>query len=289
MLNQSSIDRIINRVGELPAMPAVVSDVLRLTDDPNVDMSKVSQVIEGDPGLAAKILQVSNSSYYGMKQFVGSLKLALVILGVREVRNIVLGISVFETLKDKRADLQIVQQVWDESLELASICKRLTNLLQALTQGEEFVGGLLANIGKMVLLRELADEYKNIYELHRTSPELLLEAELEELGYTHADAAMALCVKWSLPQSIADAMWYQYPNPSRPLDKAHDPTVAALVRICRLAQADMLGPVDPPRVEVEQEAWAVLQQVKAPLPQASRVPALRLLIEEVRRTPSVPV
>ena len=85
-------------VGDLPAMPAVVSEVLRITEDPKVDMQVVGRVIESDPAMAGKILKVSNSSYYGMKQFVGTLKMALVILGVREVRNIVLGISVFEAI-----------------------------------------------------------------------------------------------------------------------------------------------------------------------------------------------
>ena len=75
MSSSADLQSVIQKVGELPAMPAVVSDVLRLTEDPKVEMGKVGKVIEGDPAMTAKILKVSNSSYYGMKKFVGTLKL----------------------------------------------------------------------------------------------------------------------------------------------------------------------------------------------------------------------
>ena len=111
MIDKKAVDRIIARVGDLPAMPAVVSEVLRVTDDPATAMSEVSSIVQADPALTAKILRVSNSSYYGMKQYVGTLKLALVILGVREVRNIVLGITVFETLKNEKSDVKLAEDI----------------------------------------------------------------------------------------------------------------------------------------------------------------------------------
>ena len=84
---EKTAEKLLANVGDLPAMPEVVSEVLRLTDDPDTAMAQVSDVIQRDPALTAKILKVSNSPYYGMKQYVGTLKLAIVILGVREVRN----------------------------------------------------------------------------------------------------------------------------------------------------------------------------------------------------------
>ena len=98
MSKRSSVEKVVAKLGDLPAMPDVVAGVMELTADANVAVSEVSALIERDPALTAKLLKVSNSSYYGMRQVVGTLKLALVILGVREVRNIVVGISVLESL-----------------------------------------------------------------------------------------------------------------------------------------------------------------------------------------------
>ena len=81
------IEEIITKLGELPAMPLVVSEVLNRTEDPTISLSEVSEIIQQDPALTAKILKVSNSPYYGMRQVVGTLKLALVILGVREIQH----------------------------------------------------------------------------------------------------------------------------------------------------------------------------------------------------------
>jgi len=153
MSDKTEIARIVSRVGELPAMPAVVAEVLRVTDDPASDMSAVSAAIQSDPALTAKILRVSNSPYYGMKQYVGTLKLALVILGVREVRNIVLCISVFEAVRDSERHVAAVHEIWNGSLRVAGLAKSLSTQLGLVLQGEEFIAGLLTDIGKVALLR----------------------------------------------------------------------------------------------------------------------------------------
>ena len=197
MAEDAAVQRILARVGELPAMPDVVSEVLRLTDDASTDMAKVSETIQADPALTAKLLRVANSSYYGMKQYVGTLKLALVILGVREVRNIVLGISVFESLKGEGDAAEAAMHIWDRSLETGGVAKSLGTNMRLGLQGEEFISGLLSDVGRMVLIRELGKEYANLLKELRDKPIKLCQAELDEIGCTHADLAMALAASWS--------------------------------------------------------------------------------------------
>jgi len=100
MNTDKNIEKIVAQVGDLPAVPKVVGDVLSMTEDPSVPMARVGEVIQRDPALTAKILRIGNSPYYGMRQYVATLKLALVILGAREVRNIVVGIAVLDTLRN---------------------------------------------------------------------------------------------------------------------------------------------------------------------------------------------
>jgi HD-like signal output (HDOD) protein len=266
----------------------VVSEVLRQTEDPKAAMDQMSKTIQADPALTAKILRVSNSPYYGMKQYVGTLKLALVILGVREVRNIVLGISVFETLKESGPALKSAQEIWLSSLRVASLAKRLCEEIELGLQGEEFITGLLHDIGKMVLLRQLADRYARIYMAFKDFPERLYAAELQEFGFTNADAATALAVRWNLPQTLVDALWYQYPNPDRPLANAKDPRLAAVVRIAKYALHDDLSQEGAQSL-LDEEAWEVLQTAKNPMPPSERAERLKSMVEEIKKGPELPI
>lgn len=285
------LEKVISIVGELPAMPAVVSDVLRLTEDPKVEMGKVGKIIEGDPAMAATILKVSNSSYYGMKQFVGTLKLALVILGVREVRNIVLGVSVFESFKDGKTDPKQAQDIWDDSLRVASLCKKLSGGLVLGLQGEEFITGLLANIGRMIMLKQYNSEYADLLSDLASEPAALCAAERENFGYTHADAASALAAHWSLPQPLADALWCQYPEPARPITGSAEPTLTATLRISRAALVDNFAHPDvTPKCLRDEEAWNVLSaHARNPVAPDLRRPTIQGYLYELETMPQVQV
>jgi HD-like signal output (HDOD) protein len=278
-------------VGDLPAMPAVVAEVLEMTGDPNSQMADVSRSLQSDPALTAKILRVSNSSYYGMKQYVGTLKLALVILGVREIRNIVLGISVFDTLRQKGADVNTATEIWRHSLRVAGIAKQLGNRIGLGLQGEEFIAGLLHDIGKMVFLCQVGSDYAKLYQKYKDAPEALYDAELVEYGFTNADAAMALASRWNLPQGLSDALWYQYPAQGRPLKDAHDPLLAALTRVAKCAGRDDFDIEDDQKLASLQdaEAWDVLLSAKRPVSPAERRGVLAEFVAEVDKAPEVPL
>ena len=278
-------------VGDLPAMPAVVSEVLRITEDPKVDMQNVGRVIESDPAMAGKILKVSNSSYYGMKQFVGTLKMALVILGVREVRNIVLGISVFEAFKDGRTDVKLTQQVWDDSLKLAGLCKKLAAGMILGLQGEEFICGLLANIGQIVMLKEFGKEYSDVLLDLGSDTTALCNAETELFDFTHAEAASALAARWNLPQVMIDALWCQYPNDTRAVNACAEPKLTAALRIARAAQNDNFDdPNATPKALRDEEAWAVLTtHARNPVAPELRRATLLGFLQEIASAPPVPL
>jgi HD-like signal output (HDOD) protein len=282
--------RIVDRIGDLPAMPEVVSNVLEKTGDPSMNMEDVAKVIGADPGMTAKILRVSNSSYYGMRHQVATLKLALVILGVREVRNIVLGISVFESLKGGPASRAVIQEVWGNSLCIAAFCKRLAQHLHLRFQGEEFIAGLLTDIGKVVFFREFGTEYRRILQQAASDWRRLQAEEEQQYGYTHAQLAHALSERWNLPKSLGDALWLQYPLESAPLAEASDPQLAAVVRLAKLATLDdFSGKTDTVLSSVQEvEAWGVLEGTTGLLSPGERHEILQQCAEAVAKTPNIP-
>ncbi|MCX5768880.1 MAG: HDOD domain-containing protein, partial [Candidatus Hydrogenedentes bacterium] len=240
--------------------------VLQITGDPAVAVSQISEHVQRDPGLTAKILKVSNSAYYGMKQHVGSLKLALVILGVREVRNIVLGISVLEQLQDQAfQDSIVMRDFWTHSVTVAALTKRLGAAFALGLQGEDFTSGLLHDMGKMVLFRQLGSAYQQIFIAAEGVSSKFCELETETFGFDHADAAAALAIHWNLPVSLADSLWCHHPAPHRPLDQAENPRLAASVCIANLAAHENFElPAEQCASCTIEAAWSILACAKAP-------------------------
>ena len=283
--HQKELNQIISCVGDLPALPAIVSEVLSITEDPSAAINQISECVQRDPALAAKILKVSNSPYYGMKQYVGTLKLALVILGVREIRNIVLGISVFETLCDGKVDNPFVQDFWEHSSRVGALSKRLGAALALGLKGEDFISGLLHDIGKLGFWRRFGPEYMRLFTAANADTALLRELEVHTYGFNHAELAAALALHWNLPHTLADALRYHHADPSRPLAQAKDPRLAALVRITNLAAHENFSdPAGPPLAScMEEEAWGVLRSPQAPADAATRRDLLAPFVAELEK------
>ncbi len=289
MEEQLIIERVNGIIGDLPALPAVVAEVLRITEDPSTSTSDVSDIVQSDPAMTAKVLRVSNSSYYGMKQYVGTLKLALVILGVREVRNIVLGISVFETVSEGDGEMKTAQEIWNQSLKIAAMCKKVSNTMGLGLQGEEFIAGLLADIGIMGLLRSDDKTYPALYESLGRDKLALRKAEKLHFGFTHAAVSMAMAQRWNLPQTLSDALGMQYPHCSRALSDAKDPKLAAVVRIAKGIDMTLDGDRRISRALEDGEAWDVLSQARKPIGEENRKPLLLEFLDEINAVAAIPL
>lgn len=261
MSTEVSLATVVSRIGELPVMPEVIREVMELTSDPNVAVSDVTRVIEKDPALAAKLLKISNSSYYGMRQVVGTLKLALVILGVREVRNIVLGVSLLDSLRDSSTDVLLNQHgLWRHSIVVGSLAKRLGLLAQLSMQGEDFVAGLLHDIGKLVMWRQLEQDYRKLTLKADRRKAPLHVLEREAYGFDHADVAAALASAWNLPESLRSALLNHHDGPGRDVARAKSPRLAALVRIANLAAHDDWSLESPEDLmSCTERSWSLLE------------------------------
>jgi HD-like signal output (HDOD) protein len=260
---------------------------MEITDDATSAIGQISQCIERDPGLSAKVLKVSNSPYYGMKQYVSSLKLALVILGVRELRNILIGVTVFDTLRANSCGSPVLKDFWPHSFWVGAMCKKLGAALTLGLQGEDFIAGLLHDIGKLVLLRGMGSTYETVLKpvVDCTSDERC-RAEAGALGFDHADAGGALAVEWNLPTNLVDAIWCHHPRQDSPLDAAKDPRLAALVRIANRACHEDLTLLKEPQSCVDEEAWGILAPRKGPLDVSSRKEMLIEFMKEIREMPA---
>lgn len=264
------VAQVVELVGELPVMPAIVSKAMAALDDPSTTMAEVGEILEHDPALAAKIVRVSNSPYYGMMRYVGTLKLALVVLGVQEVRNIILGVSVCHTLQADSQDSAFTSDYWRHSFFVGGLAKRLGQHLKLGLQGEAFLSGLLHDIGKLVLMRALGDKYARLVAGCVADGVFTDARERLEYGFTHAEVGAAMGDKWNFPLTLSDAILYHHEEWKDGLAAARDPRLAAVVRLANLVDHDSAKAEVEPRAPADISTWDVLAGAPAPIAPADR-------------------
>ena len=290
MTERPQLAKVVSRVGDLPAIPAIVTEVMELTSDPNVSVSSVSVLIERDPVLTAKLLKISNSAYFGMRQVVGTLKLALVILGVREVRNMVLGIASIDTFRDEDTEILLGQGgLWRHSLLVAGIAKKLGSHLGLSHQGEDFIAGLLHDIGKLVLWKRLGQEYRQLYGRAKQEGLPLHRLEEDVFGFNHADAAAALAESWNLPETLTFAIGAHHLDRDRISLDGPAPRLAALVRIANGASHDDFEAENVGSLAscTDEAAWKALETDEGPLDLESRREILEGITVQISHSPAL--
>ncbi len=225
------VQRRILNIGSLPTLPRVAIEVISMANDPQVSIKEIASVISRDPSLSARVLKVANSAFYGLTQRVASIQLALVILGLNRVKNLVIGVSVLKTFPIKPGIPTFDREkFWEHSAGCGQISKILAGLLGYEMDGEEFVAGLLHDIGKIALDQFFHDEFVEVIDLTFREGVPMIEAEKKVLSITHAEIGSWLAEKWKLPLSLVEAIAYHH----EPRKAVLNLTLTSLVRLSDL-------------------------------------------------------
>jgi putative nucleotidyltransferase with HDIG domain len=170
--------------------------------DKNGSLKRVAEIIEHDVGLAAKVLQLVNSSFFGMARKSTSVTQAVSYLGVNTLRNLVLANSLFTELGC--GDAEFMEREQNHSLLVASVAGQLlSNPVHAEIAD---TAGLLHDAGKFALACRLPHEYAANATLASSQGTELYQVEREQLGVTHAGVGAYLLGLWGLPSEIIDAV-----------------------------------------------------------------------------------
>ncbi len=211
--NLKKVERILSSVYNVPTVPQIILEVSNLIEDPKTSASILGRMISNDQGLVTKILTIANSPLHGIPRRVATIDFAIVVLGFDQVKNIVVALSMMETLKvlgNKKFDQT---KYWVHSILTAAASKRIADDLGYQTSGEVFTAGLLHDLGIPIIYKYFNKEYKEITEAVIKNKMTYLEAEENILGITHQDIGRFLVDRWNLPVSISDVISFHH-NPS---------------------------------------------------------------------------
>lgn len=213
-------------VEKMPALPKVTQKALEKLDNPYSTAKSVAEEISKDIVLAGRILRIANSAFYGFPRSIKSIHDAIIILGFDTVRNLIIAATVNVLFSDKMSGYAIKSgELWRHSLGCA-ICAETVAKSINLDGDEAFVSGLMHDVGKVVMDKAMAEESKKILELVINDNMTFHQAELEVVGYDHAEIGSKIAIKWNLPVSIVRAIQFHH----KPLALKQGPEMAAIVR-----------------------------------------------------------
>jgi putative nucleotidyltransferase with HDIG domain len=200
-----SLAELSSHAEALPSLPEVVSHLVRSLKDDNADVDTLAHHINSDPAILARLLAAANSVASGLSTRIYSAKQAFLVLGADRVTSIILA-SALSYRYDTRSSGFDTRLLWCHSLGAAS-CAQLLAEEVGVNPDLAFTGGLLHDIGQLLMYVASPLNYVQALELHHRHEELsLIAAERSLFGYDHAAAGRALAQCWKLPGEIVDAI-----------------------------------------------------------------------------------
>jgi HD-like signal output (HDOD) protein len=214
---------------KLPDAPTIISELNEVIDDPFATSNDVAQVVNKSPSLAALLLKIVNSAYYGFPSRIDRISRAVTIIGTKEISGLALGICVMRAFNDIPAELIDMQAFIRHSLACGMVA-RILGALKNMEQTEQlFVSGLLHDIGKLIVFKYFPEYTHSYMRLAASSGESVFYAEKAVLGLNHTQIARHLLDKWRLPSGLENNVVFHH-TPA----KASDPIKAGIVQLADL-------------------------------------------------------
>ncbi|MFZ5889725.1 MAG: HDOD domain-containing protein [Myxococcota bacterium] len=217
LLDDAKLQSLVGQIGHLPSPPRLFSELSRLLEDDRADATRVAELVQQDPAMASKLLQVANSALFASSNPVSDVKTAVVRLGTRTLRNLALGVGAFEAARGSAKHLaKFIDELQNRSLRIARLAKGLSQ--KPVDADAAFMAGLVCDLGQLVLAT-VAPERRREAEAAASQREIAMHAVERALwGVTHAEVGAFLLGLWGLPFSIVEAV----ANSHSPERNAHE-------------------------------------------------------------------
>jgi HD-like signal output (HDOD) protein len=211
MDNSNAKNIILAKVERLPSLPDIVTKVLSLVEDDGSSIREVGDLISRDQAISSQLLKIVNSTFYGLKEKVSSIQHATVIVGLQEVKSLVLTIAAFQTLHETKGQTSFSREdLWKHSLKCSLLGHTIAQKVGGVNPETTLTSSLLHDIGKLVLDCFFSPEYERVLEKIRAKEMSVVKAEEEILGFNHADTGGWLCEGWGFPPTLVSPIFFHH-------------------------------------------------------------------------------
>lgn len=211
LLEDANLRGVVSRMRALPSQPAVYTRLMRAVRSEDVGLDEIAIIVEENPSVAARVLQLVNSAFFGLPRPTASIKEAVVFIGTKTLRTLVLSVEAFRDLELGAAasglDADALQQ------HAVTTARIGADIVPAADREAAYSAGLLHSIGVLVLASQLPEEWTRIVAEARSSERTLFDVEHLVLGVDHGQIGAALLSLWGLPHDVIEAV-AQHLDPS---------------------------------------------------------------------------
>lgn len=202
---------IISRVGTLPPLPDTAVKLMEVINDPSSSVDEIVEVIRYDQAVTADVLKLCNSAYFGLSRNITSLNEAMLRLGTVKVLQLVMSVHTSSILANEQRGYGLDPGVlWRHSVAVALAASIVAQKINLTNVNLVFTGGLLHDIGKVVLNEYVAEEFGKILGLVKENRLSFVEAEHQVLGYSHQEIGGKIARMWKLPDPIVRCIRYHH-------------------------------------------------------------------------------
>jgi len=211
-LNRLESRRIaIQKLEDLPTISLVLQKVLEIVNSDKASANDLAKLVSHDQSLMSIILKLVNSAFFGHMRKISSIHQATVILGFNTVKSIALGATLFQPDKSGKGGDSIDRKaLWLHSLATAQTSKFLAQIVSYPDPDEAYIGGLLHDLGKVVLDITFPIEFQEAYQHTKKENKPIIDLEQEKIGIDHAEAGYILLNKWQLPVAVAEGIRFHH-------------------------------------------------------------------------------
>jgi putative nucleotidyltransferase with HDIG domain len=236
--NVITIDEIIQDVSTVHSLPLFYSRLDEAINNPRSSITDIGKIISEDQGLTARILKLANSPLFGYFAKIETISHAVTIIGIQQVRDLALALSVMDVFTGIPKELINMEQFWRHSIATGLTAKLIATSQRESNLERFFVAGILHDVGRLIMLIKIPELYVEMFEECRSKGRLLHEVERERLLFDHAEVGGQLLRKWKIPPSVAEPVEFHH----RPQRAEHYPRETSLLHLADIfAHALQIG------------------------------------------------
>lgn len=214
LLASEELSALVSQVKSLPSLPSLYTRIIEILQSDDPSLQKIGQIVSEDIAMSAKVLQLVNSSFFGIARRISNPVQAVMFLGLETVKALVLSVHIFAKWDSAKVRGFDIERLRHHSMAVGALAKRLAETEQLSTRetDEAFTGGLLHDVGKLILAASLPDKYQQVLVESRKQNIPIWQAEEKAFGASHAEVGAYLLGLWGLPSSIVEAVaWHHRP------------------------------------------------------------------------------
>ena len=197
------LETLIMIASDLPTIPVVAVKVMQLIDSEGVSAEELARVVSADPAVAARVLKISNSSFYGCQRQIQSLPHAIMMLGYNTLKSLVVAAAVKQVYKPYGLTEKML---WEHSFGAGLAARSIASNTRLVSEDEAFLGGLFHDIGKIIMNFLDHQKFQKVMEKYYNEKISFLEAEQQVYSYKHAEVGGMVIKKWNFPEMLMKAV-----------------------------------------------------------------------------------